>query len=346
MINGCCHLADGHTITLEFIYDEIGRPIQLIWDDGHGGTPTVFNYVLNQQGDVQQIRNAQTGAVVATYLYNAWGQLLYSSGWMANHNPLRYRGKYYDVFLGMYYLQSRYYDPTIGRFINADAFISTGQGFLGWNMFTYCLNNPVMLSDHSGYWGCSSHLTVPRSQITGGATSFHVTSSGQQAPSGRATTWTQPAAVIRQGQRRNNTSSQAAATAAYHTGSAWFRGAPVRRSPPGFGAMAIGGTIWLPEHEDRGWVVLHEWGHLVDERILGPKVYFSKVGVPSTFSVLWDRHVREPLGFSRVHHTRSFEVRANHNAANFDTLPPWPHQRWYASHQQRWSWDWHGSWDR
>jgi hypothetical protein len=52
----------------------------------------------------------------------------------------------------MYYLQSRYYDPSIGRFINADGYITTGQGVLSYNMFAYCLNNPVMYSDSSGEW--------------------------------------------------------------------------------------------------------------------------------------------------------------------------------------------------
>ncbi len=52
---------------------------------------------------------------------------------------------------GFYYLKSRYYDPAICRFINADAFASTGQGFIGTNMFAYCLNNPVCLKDTSGH---------------------------------------------------------------------------------------------------------------------------------------------------------------------------------------------------
>ncbi len=51
---------------------------------------------------------------------------------------------------GFYYLQSRYYDPNLCRFINADVFASTGQGFIGTNMFAYCLNNPVNLIDPSG----------------------------------------------------------------------------------------------------------------------------------------------------------------------------------------------------
>ena len=107
--------------------------------------------MLNLQGDVHQIRRASDGIIVAVYDYNAWGEVLFSSGWMAQHNPLRYRGKYFDNSTGLYYLQSRFYDPVVGRFVNADGYVSTGQGILGFNMFTYCLNNPVNLSDPTGY---------------------------------------------------------------------------------------------------------------------------------------------------------------------------------------------------
>jgi RHS repeat-associated protein len=65
-------------------------------------------------------------------------------------NPLRYRGYVYDTETGFYYLQSRYYDPQIGRFLNADAFTSTGQGLLGNNMFAYCYNNSVCMADYQG----------------------------------------------------------------------------------------------------------------------------------------------------------------------------------------------------
>ena len=57
---------------------------------------------------------------------------------------------YYAADTGLYYLQSRYYDPAIGRFINADTFISTGTGLLGNNMFAYCNNNPANSSDPTG----------------------------------------------------------------------------------------------------------------------------------------------------------------------------------------------------
>ena len=65
-------------------------------------------------------------------------------------NPLTYRSYIYDHETGLYYLQSRYYNPTWGRFLNADAFVSTGQGLLGNNMFAYCNNNPVIYIDISG----------------------------------------------------------------------------------------------------------------------------------------------------------------------------------------------------
>ena len=92
-----------------------------------------------------------TGALVVRYSYDAWGKLLSITGSMAStlgvQNPLRYRGYVYDQETGLYYLQSRYYNPEIGRFINADALVATGQGLLGNNMFAYCLNNPVSLKD-------------------------------------------------------------------------------------------------------------------------------------------------------------------------------------------------------
>ncbi len=60
----------------------------------------------------------------------------------------------YDEESGFYYLRSRYYDPFVGRFLNADGVVTTGQGFDGHNMFAYCGNNPVMRADASGqFWG-------------------------------------------------------------------------------------------------------------------------------------------------------------------------------------------------
>ena len=86
------------------------------------------------------------------YTYDAWGNPITATGNTAisTLNPLRYRGYVYDTETCLYYLQSRYYDPETGRFINADSMVSTGQGILGNNMFAYCGNNPVMRVDPNG----------------------------------------------------------------------------------------------------------------------------------------------------------------------------------------------------
>jgi len=66
---------------------------------------------------------------------------------LGEKNPYRYRGYRYDTETGCYYLQSRYYNPEWGRFLNADGVVSTGQGMLSHNMFAYCANNPVIFKD-------------------------------------------------------------------------------------------------------------------------------------------------------------------------------------------------------
>ena len=131
--------------TLEFFYDESGAPYAFSYNG------TTYYYVTNLQGDVVKIVNA-SGTSQAEYSYNAWGQVISATGTLAAVNPIRYRGYYYDVESGFYYLKSRYYDPQICRFINADSLASTGQGFLGTNMFAYCNNNPVNGCDPSGQW--------------------------------------------------------------------------------------------------------------------------------------------------------------------------------------------------
>lgn len=134
---------------LHFFYDESGAPFAFAYKSSATATPVFYYYVTNLQGDVIKILNA-SGSTVATYSYDAWGKLLDSSGSMADINPIRYRGYYYDTDTQLYYLLSRYYDPQIARFINADEIVSTGQGFTGTNMFAYCGNNPVTRVDSSG----------------------------------------------------------------------------------------------------------------------------------------------------------------------------------------------------
>ena len=137
--------------TLDFTYDESGHPLTLrrYYNEAQTSYNT-YHYICNAQGDVVKILHG-TNTTAAEYSYDAWGNVLSKSGTLADVNPLRYRGYYCDTETGFYYLQSRYYDPIVKRFLNADSYASTGQGFLGYNMFAYCDNNPVISLDQGGH---------------------------------------------------------------------------------------------------------------------------------------------------------------------------------------------------
>ena len=117
---------------------------------------TMYYYIKNLQGDIKKIVN-ESGNVLVEYTYDAWGKILNetSSGngtyaHVKDFNPFRYRGYVYDTDTGLYYLQSRYYDPKTGRFINADdtAYVDTNSGTpLSTNMFAYCENNQINDND-------------------------------------------------------------------------------------------------------------------------------------------------------------------------------------------------------
>ena len=99
-----------------------------------------------------------TGTSVVEYNYDAWGKNLFTTGTLATTlgqvNPFRYRGYYFDTESGFYYLQSRYYDPKTGRFINADdtSILQMTQGeLLGGNLYAYCGNCPVNMVDDNGH---------------------------------------------------------------------------------------------------------------------------------------------------------------------------------------------------
>ncbi|MBZ9686142.1 RHS repeat-associated core domain-containing protein [Clostridium estertheticum] len=117
-----------------------------------------YYYVRNAQEDIIGLNNS-TGAEVVGYSYDSWGKLISTTGTLAStvgvKNPYRYRGYRYDTETSLYYLQSRYYNADWGRFINGDniAVLQLIQGqLLGANLFAYCVSNPIMNSDLSGYW--------------------------------------------------------------------------------------------------------------------------------------------------------------------------------------------------
>ena len=139
-----------------YVYDAENSPIGMQY---HGASYAsdawdVYWYEKNLQGDIVAVYD-NTGTRLVTYKYDAWGQ--HTTHYEASggntsvtKNPFRYRGYYYDTDLGLYYNISRYYDAYTGRWINADSLVSTGQGILGYNMYAYCLNNPIMSLDYDG----------------------------------------------------------------------------------------------------------------------------------------------------------------------------------------------------
>ena len=162
---------DGVNYQLDFFYDTQGKPLAVIYRQNGDGLS--YYYLTNQQGDVTKLYKPVpvTGSTtvnmveIATYSYDPWGkatvtvntgsQITNNDRTLASINPLRYRGYYQDVETGFYYLQSRYYDPVIGRFINADlpeyAALSATD-ITGTNLFAYCKNDPINHADEDGEW--------------------------------------------------------------------------------------------------------------------------------------------------------------------------------------------------
>ncbi len=151
-----------NTRILDYSYDSAGNPVRVAYRTSLSATPIYYYYAVNSRGDVVGIYTA-SGSLLVVYEYDAWGNILSvknangvniaNPNSIANIQSLRYRGYCYDSDTGLYYLQSRYYDPVTHRFINADGSISTGTCVLGHNMFTYCDNNPVNRLDSNGqFW--------------------------------------------------------------------------------------------------------------------------------------------------------------------------------------------------
>ena len=137
---------------LYYYYGENGDVIGLTYNDAD------YYYRKNLQGDIISIHTTD-GTKVVEYAYNAWGKVLSVSGTLASTlgeaNPFRYRGYYYDTETGLYYVSSRYYDPEIGRWISPEPNVYYGEfdeaaGLLGYNVYAYCANNPIMFKDETG----------------------------------------------------------------------------------------------------------------------------------------------------------------------------------------------------
>ena len=167
-------------ITSQYCLDEDGAVtdlMQFLYDGSNELLGFTYNgatyfYVKNLQGDVVAVIDS-TGTEKAVYEYGAYGTLIHSDGDLADVNPMRYRGYYYDSDFGGYYLQSRYYAPEFAKFINSDLPEYAQQqkaDHYGTNLFAYCCNDPVNNSDPTGtkVLGFGFQIAVSVGKITGG----------------------------------------------------------------------------------------------------------------------------------------------------------------------------------
>ena len=162
-------------VILRYTYDALGVLSGIQYKNAAGVTT---NYIVRctLSGDVDQIYDTK-GNLLARYIYDTWGSTLSvtdASGkaitdplHIANINPIRYRGYYYDAETGLYYLQSRYYDTTTRRFLNADEILGANSDINALNLYAYCGNNPVVREDANGnFWLTSIAASVAVGVVT------------------------------------------------------------------------------------------------------------------------------------------------------------------------------------
>jgi len=174
-----------------YLYDETGAPVGMKYREPSyaEGVYDVFFFEKNLQGDIIAVYNS-SGTKLITYDYDAWGNCTesYASQFLpggAIHNPFRYRGYYYDVETGWYYVGSRYYDPEIGRWISSDNidYLGADGSLLSYNLFAYCMNDPVNRFDDNGNWSLPNWAKVAIGAVaTVAAVAVTVATGGAAAP--------------------------------------------------------------------------------------------------------------------------------------------------------------------
>lgn len=156
------------------IYNELGEEVGFSIDDGTD--IKAYYYLKDVTGQIDAVVDIETNTIIYSCTYDAWGSILdeyCTDALVAYGNPLRYKDYNYDIESGLYYLQSRYYDSLMGRFINADDPLLTDTSVdntLSTNMYTYCGNDPVNDSDPSGYIASKKIAEIVIGAIIGGIT--------------------------------------------------------------------------------------------------------------------------------------------------------------------------------
>ncbi|MDR1464338.1 MAG: hypothetical protein LBJ11_03435 [Oscillospiraceae bacterium] len=135
------------SVILDFTYDSAGKPFSMTYNG------KVYYYVYNGTGDVVALFEGKN-LHPASYTYDAYGYCYEDAGFSSNNvvnlNPFRYRGYFYDSDTFMYFLKTRWYDPTLRRFLSPDSLFVAGNELTGVNLYAYCNGDPVNYSDPDG----------------------------------------------------------------------------------------------------------------------------------------------------------------------------------------------------
>ena len=301
------------TVIMIFTYDEQGKPFSLRYSYDGGASFAQYYYATNAQGDVEGIfftrKNATTGKQeirwMGYYTYDAWGNvtsIMDAGGYtptspanLMNRNPLRYRGYYYDTETGLYYVSSRYYDPEIGRWINADNVIpDVGSEILGYNMFAYCFNNPVSMDDQSGHWpkwlknaakAVASVVTQVKAVLSIPSTVVKIAAASTVAVVSRNATVGDVVNDVKKYSFFNTDETKVLDSEVFSS----YKGTPVLKHDISWvTSFSISNTIILNKGENvsNGGVdtVKHEWGHTVQQSIIGTNKYMTRIAIPSVIS--------------------------------------------------------------
>ena len=236
---------------------------------------------------------------MVNYQYDAWGNhTLSGNSKIANLNPFRYRGYYFDKETGLYYLQTRYYDPEVGRFISPDnTDYATVQTVNGLNLYAYCGNNPVMRTDSNGtswsdFWSSVGRfvgglaiaavgaavtgLSLRISLFTGAPLQLGI-STMMYGGFMMASSW-DPAIYKDMSDIGWNPFNNDADIAANSTKVSFYRGVPVFKISGTDWSMSLG-AIFLNTNDAE--VLKHERGHNDQLMMLGSLKYLVYIGIPS-----------------------------------------------------------------